>query len=133
MSWIHELDFVRAVDYLIANEEIESAVNITALASLPNINLMRALGEAWGIGFGLPASEWMLAVATFVHRTESELLLKSRRVVPRRLLEHGFQFEFPNWPEAARDLVGRWRARPIEGARRECLQKVPEESHERSN
>jgi uncharacterized protein (TIGR01777 family) len=133
VSWIHELDFVKAVDYLIAHREIESAVNITAPVPLPNRDFMRALGEAWGISFGLPASEWMLAVATFVHRTESELLLKSRRVVPRRLLEHGFQFEFPNWPEAARDLVGRWRARPIASARRECIQKVLEESHERSN
>ncbi len=109
MSWIHDQDFARAVDYLIEQEDIDGVVNVTAPVPLPNRDFMRALREAWGIGYGLPAREWMLGVATFVHRTESELLLKSRRVVPGRLIEHGFQFEFPTWPEAARDLVRRVR------------------------
>jgi hypothetical protein len=76
---------------------------------LANSEFMRALREAWGIGIGLPATRWMLEVGTFLMRTESELVLKSRRVVPRRLLEAGFAFEFPIWPEAARDLVRQWR------------------------
>jgi NAD dependent epimerase/dehydratase family enzyme len=42
-------------------------------------------------------------------RTETELALKSRRVVPTRLLESGFEFEFPQWEQAARDLCDRWR------------------------
>ena len=51
----------------------------------------------------------MLEIGTFLMRTESELMLKSRRVVPGRLLDSGFRFEFPIWEEAARDLCKRWR------------------------
>jgi NAD dependent epimerase/dehydratase family enzyme len=71
---------------------------------------MRTLREAWGIRLGLPAAEWMLAIGALFMRTETELILKSRRVVPGLLTQHGFAFEFPTWPEAARDLCLRWRA-----------------------
>jgi len=59
----------------------------------------------------LPTTSWMIEIGTFLMRTESELILKSRQVVPRRLLEAGFQFTFPCWPAAAQDLVSRWRTR----------------------
>ncbi len=58
---------------------------------------------------GLPATKWMVEVGAFFPRTETELVLKSRRVVPGRLLEAGFRFEFPEWRAAANDLVARWR------------------------
>jgi uncharacterized protein (TIGR01777 family) len=132
MSWIHDQDFARAVDYLIEHEEVDGAVNVTAPTPLPNNDFMRAVREAWGIGFGLPAREWMLGVAAFVHGTESELLLKSRRVVPGRLLEHGFQFEFATWPEAARDLVGRVREREVQVKSKERIQRSLEETRERT-
>jgi uncharacterized protein len=109
VSWIHELDFVRAVDWLIAEEGFAGVVNLAAPNPVPNREFMRALREAWGIGFGLPATEWMVEVGTWAMRTESELVLKSRRVVPGRLLEAGFEFRFAEWPEAARELVRRWR------------------------
>src|ERR1039457_4132373 len=64
----------------------------------------RALRAAWGTRIGLPASEWMLEIGAWLMRTESELVLKSRRVVPGRLLAEGFQFLFPDWPTAAREL-----------------------------
>ena len=66
---------------------------------------MAALRRAWGIRIGLPASAWMLEIGTFLMRTESELVLKSRRVVPGRLLASGFEFLFPEWSAAAEDLV----------------------------
>jgi hypothetical protein len=62
-----------------------------------------------GIRFGLPAAKWMLEIGALVMGTETELILKSRRVVPGRLLDAGFQFDFPDWPPAARDLCKRWR------------------------
>ena len=132
MSWIHDQDFARAVDYLIEHEEIEGVVNVTAPTPLPNSDFMRAVREAWGIGFGLPAREWMLSVATFGHRTESDLLLKSRRVVPGGLLEHGFQFEFPTWPEAARDLMRRVREQVVKAKSKQRIQKSLEEARERT-
>lgn len=72
---------------------------------------MRALREAWGVCLGLPATAWMLEIGAVFLRTETELVLKSRRVVPGRLLGDGFSFRFPNWPEAARDLCEEWRRR----------------------
>ena len=71
---------------------------------------MRALRDAWGMPNGLPAPAPLLALGMFFLRTEPELVLKSRRAVPGRLLDAGFQFEFPEWPEAAEDLVRQWRA-----------------------
>ncbi len=70
---------------------------------------MRVLRAAWGTRVGLPTTRWMLEVGTWMMRTESELVLKSRRVVPGRLLEAGFAFEYPEWREASSELVGRWR------------------------
>ena len=109
VSWIHEMDFIRAVYWLIAHETIAGPVNLASPNPLPNAQFMRALREAWGIRFGLPAAEWMLEVGAILLRTETELILKSRRVVPGLLAQNGFQFEFPDWPGAARDLCRRWR------------------------
>ena len=109
VSWIHERDFIRAVDWLIEHDEVDGAVNLAAPNPLPNAEFMRALREAWGIRLGLPATRWMLEIGAVFLRTETELILKSRRVVPGRLLEHGFEFHHPAWPEAARELCERWR------------------------
>ena len=72
---------------------------------------MRALREAWGIGIGLPAPEWLLEIGAIFMRTETELVLKSRRVIPGVLLHHGFRFRYPAWPQAAEDLCREWRER----------------------
>jgi uncharacterized protein (TIGR01777 family) len=109
VSWIHEVDFVRAIDYLIATEGITGCVNIAAPGPLPNSEFMAALRHAWGRRVGLPSAKWMLEVGAVFLRTETELILKSRRVVPGRLVASGFQFRFPDWPTAAQDLVRRWR------------------------
>ena len=109
VSWIHEADFVRAVDLLIAREDFTGVVNLASPNPLPNRDFMRALRDAWGTPFGLPAPKWLLEIGTRLMRTESELVLKSRRVIPGRLLAAEFDFLFPDWPGAARDLVARWR------------------------
>jgi uncharacterized protein (TIGR01777 family) len=111
VSWIHGTDFIRAVEFLVDHEEIDGIVNVAAPGPLPNRDFMRALREAWGTWVGVPASTPVLALAAVFLRTETELILKSRRVVPGRLLRAGFEFQFPKWPEAARDLVERWRER----------------------
>jgi len=111
VSWIHDQDFVRTVDWLIQHEELEGPVNLAAPNPLPNSEFMQTLRKAWGILFGLPATEWMLELGAFVLRSETELMLKSRRVIPTRLLQSGFTFEFPTWTEAANDLCKRWRER----------------------
>ena len=107
MSWIHDRDFAKAVLWLIEHEELEGPVNLASPNPLTNSEFMRVLRSAWGMPFGLPASEWMLEVGAFVLRSETELILKSRRVVPARLLQSGFAFQFPAWPDAARELCKR--------------------------
>lgn len=109
VSWIHEADFVRAVEFLIEREDFSGVVNLAAPNPLPNREFMKALRDAWGARVGLPAPAWMLEIGTFLLRSESELVLKSRRVVPGRLLAAGFQFMFPEWSAAARELVTRWK------------------------
>ena len=111
VSWLHEDDFVRAIEFLIGRDDIDGVVNLAAPQPLPQREFMAALRSAWGIGFGLPGAKWMLEIAAFVHRTDTELLLKSRRVVPGRLLDAGFKFLHPEWAAAAEDQVGRWRRR----------------------
>jgi len=109
VSWIHETDFVRGVDLLIAREEFCGVVNLASPNPIPNCEFMQVLRDAWGIGIGWPLPGWIVEIGTWLMQTESELVLKSRRAVPDRLLAAGFQFLFPQWPAAARDLVARWR------------------------
>jgi uncharacterized protein (TIGR01777 family) len=110
VSWVHDVDFVRAVEFLIARSDLDGRINMTSPNPLPNRDFMAALRRAYGAPIGLPATNWMLEIGAFFLRTETELILKSRRVVPRRLLEAGFEFQFPDWSGAAADLVKRRRA-----------------------
>ena len=108
VSWIHYEDFLMAVRWLI-KEDINGVVNIASPHPLPNAEFMRLLREACSVPFGLPAANWMLEIGAALMRTETELILKSRRVAPARLLEHGFTFTFPTWREAAADLCRQWK------------------------
>jgi len=107
VSWIHDQDFVRAIYWLIEHDELEGAVNLAAPNPIPNSEFMSALRSAAGISFGLPATPLMLEFGAFFLRTETELILKSRRVIPGRLLQSNFIFQFPTWAEAAQDLCNR--------------------------
>ncbi|NYI79437.1 TIGR01777 family oxidoreductase [Nocardioides panzhihuensis] len=118
VSWIHEADFVRACDLLVERDDIAGPVNLAAPAPSPQRDLMRTLRKEAGMPVGLPATRWMAEIGAWALRTDTELLLKSRRVVPRRLLEAGFEFEYADWASAAHDLVGRARLRARQGDRR---------------
>jgi NAD dependent epimerase/dehydratase family enzyme len=109
VSWIHERDFIRALYWLIEHDEMRGPVNLASPNPIPNAAFMQTLRAAWGKRFGLPATNGMLELGAFFLRTETELILKSRRVIPGLLLEQGFEFEFPTWELAARDLCKRWR------------------------
>jgi NAD dependent epimerase/dehydratase family enzyme len=88
---------------------LSGVLNLAAPNPLPNRDFMRDLRQAWGARFGIPASASILELGAMFLRTETELVLKSRRVVPTRLLNAGFRFQFPEWSVAAQDLVARWR------------------------
>lgn len=107
VSWIHEHDFVRAVVWLIEHGDVDGAVNLASPGPLPQRQFQADLRAALGIRVGLPAMKWMMEIGAFVLRTDTELLLKSRRVVPTRLIESGFAFHYPSWPDAVHELVTR--------------------------
>ena len=109
LSWIHGDDFVRAVRFLLGDGGLAGPVNLAAPNPLPNAAFLRALRDAAGVRVGLPATEWMLEIGARALGTETELILKSRYVIPRRLTEAGFTFEYPDWPQAAQDLCRRAR------------------------
>src|SRR6266704_2697910 len=107
ISWIHEEDFCRAVEWLIERDDFTGPVNVASPNSIPQREMMRIIRRECGVPFGLPATRSMLEVAALVHRTEAELIIKSRRVVPGRLLAAGFQFRFPRMEDAVREIEGR--------------------------
>jgi uncharacterized protein (TIGR01777 family) len=109
VSWVHEADFLGAVRWIIEHEELTGVVNIASPEPVPNAEFMRVLREAWGMPVGLPAMEWMLEIGAAVMGTETELILKSRRVAPGRLLGSGFEFRYAGWGDAAQELCGRLR------------------------
>ena len=106
VSWIHDADFVRAVTWLMSSS-LEGAVNVASPEPLPYRDFIGRLRRVAGAPVGLPATRWMLELGAIALRTETELILKSRRVIPRRLLDSGFCFEFPSWDAACLDLVHR--------------------------
>jgi uncharacterized protein (TIGR01777 family) len=110
VSWIHDVDFIRAIEFLIDREDLDGTVNIASPCPVPNREFMSALRTAWCTSYiGMPAPQWMLEIGAVIIQTETELILKSRRVVPRRLCEAGFEFHFPNWRGACQNLIERWR------------------------
>ncbi len=106
VSWIHGEDFCRAVDWLIEREECAGVYNICSPNPLTNREMMRLLREDAGMPIGLPTARWMLRVGTFLLRTEMELVVKSRRVVPGRLVDEGFVFRYPEFADAVGELSG---------------------------
>src|SRR3984885_1643813 len=110
VSWIHGADLARAVSFLIARDDIGGAVNLAAPSPLPQREFMRELRGAWGIRAGLPATRWMAEIGAFALRSDTELLLKSRHVLPGRLTAAGFTFDFPVWPAASAALVDEVKA-----------------------
>lgn len=109
VSWIHETDFLNAVRWVMSHETLAGPVNLASPKPLPNRDFMAHLRRAWGRHVGLPAPAWLLEFGAAVIRTESELILKSRRVVPGRLVRDGFEFRHSEWEGAARDLCAQWR------------------------
>jgi uncharacterized protein (TIGR01777 family) len=107
VSWIHQSDFCRAIDWILEQENLNGVINLSAPNPVTNAEMMRLLREAIGAPFGWPAYEWMLHIGAFLMRTEVELIIKSRRVIPKRLLDSGFQFEFPTMHEAFAELTCR--------------------------
>jgi len=111
VCWIHEADYARAVDFLVTREDLKGAFNLAAPTPLANREFMAALRWAWDAPNGLPAPAPAIRLGAIFLRTDPELVLGSCRAVPGRLLDAGYEFEFPEWAEAAEDLVRKWKNR----------------------
>jgi NAD dependent epimerase/dehydratase family enzyme len=104
VSWIHERDFARAIDWFITHDLAQGVYNVTAPGATRNRTFMRQLRERLGKSFGMHIPAWLLRIGAFFIRTEPELILKSRKVYPQRLLNEGFVFEFSDSTKAFGDL-----------------------------
>ncbi len=104
ISWIHEEDFANAVDFII-EKEITGVINVVSPKPVRNADFMQKLRKAVGFPFGIPVNSFLLKIGSFFIRTEPELVLKSRNVIPKKLLENGFQFKFGDVDEAFHDLL----------------------------
>ena len=104
ISWIHELDFCKSVDYIIKNQNLSGAINIVSPNAINNVTFMRHLRKSLNIPFGIPLPKKLLELGARLIQTETELILKSRFVYPEILVENGFEFEFPNIKKTLQNL-----------------------------
>lgn len=104
-SWIHLADVLGIIRFLRAHSEIDGVVNVSSPNPSDNRTVMQTLRDLLGMPAGLPAPRWMLEIGSAVIRTETELVLKSRWVVPERLLGAGYEFEYPELRPALREIV----------------------------
>ena len=105
VSWVHEEDFCRAVQWLIDRDDLAGPVNVAAPGPVTNREMMRTFRRLCGMPIGLAATRSMLELGALFLRTETELILKSRRVIPGRLTESGFEFRFARLEEALEEIL----------------------------
>jgi uncharacterized protein (TIGR01777 family) len=105
VAWVHEHDAARITDWLMQHTDVNGIINCTAPGAVKNHNLMRIIRRAYGMPFGLPAPQWLLEIGAVVIGTETELILKSRWVAPKRLIDGGYQFQFPQAEYAVNDIL----------------------------
>ncbi|WP_299315086.1 TIGR01777 family oxidoreductase [uncultured Aquimarina sp.] len=104
-SWIHEDDFARSLEFIIENSEIQGPINIVAPKPTDNNGLMKTLRNATKTPFGIPLPKPLLEIGARIIKTETELILKSRNVIPKKLQDSGFRFKHPNLTKALIDLT----------------------------
>lgn len=104
VSWIHEEDFANAIEFII-QKEMTGVINVVSPEPIRNADFMLKLRKAVGFPFGFPLNTFLLKTGSFIIRTQSELVLKSRNVIPKRLLENGFNFKFDNIDNAFHNLL----------------------------
>jgi uncharacterized protein (TIGR01777 family) len=105
VSWVHEQDAAKCTEWCLQQENLQGVLNCTAPVPVKNTDLMADIRHAYGIPFGLPAPAWLLEIGAWLIGTETELILKSRWVLPKRLLDSGYKFLFPQAAHAIKDIL----------------------------
>ncbi|HMX38518.1 MAG TPA: TIGR01777 family oxidoreductase [Ferruginibacter sp.] len=104
-SWIHVTDTCRMIEWIAEHTDMEGTYNCVSPNAVTNEIFMRTLRRATGNKFGLPAYEWMLRIGAWLIGTEPELVLKSRWVLPTRILQSGFTFYYSDLDQAFAEIV----------------------------
>ena len=104
VSWIHEKDFARSVEFLINNTQLSGPFNLCVPNPTDNKTFMSSLRKSLKIPFGIPQPRWLIELGAFIIGTEPELILKSRNVIPERLLKYNFRFKFTDLNLALQNL-----------------------------
>ena len=104
VSWIHENDFCRVVEWLIDNSPASGIYNILSPDAVRNVEFKKRLRKSLNISWGIPTPKLILKAGALLIGTETELVLKSRKVYPQRLLNEGFVFEFSDLKEALNQI-----------------------------
>ncbi|MGN6648123.1 MAG: TIGR01777 family oxidoreductase [Cytophaga sp.] len=104
-SWLHIEDLKNIICYIQAHEDMYGIYNCSSPNPSTNKILMQELRKAMHVPFGLPTPKWLLKIGAVLIRTEIELVLKSRWVLPEKLLAHGFRFMHTNLGESLKDFV----------------------------
>lgn len=104
-SWVHIDDVTRIIDFLERHPELDGAVNAASPDPVDNTTFMRTVRRVLGVRFGPPMPRWMLELGAIGIRTETELILKSRWVLPEKLAAAGFEFEYPTLEGAIRESL----------------------------
>jgi len=105
VSWVHETDAAHSTEWLMDHSELSGVFNCVAPNPVKNNDLMRIIRKIYGMPIGLPAPKWLLEIGSVVIGTETELILKSRWVLPKRLLDSGFKFEYPDIERAVKNIL----------------------------
>nr|WP_121271386.1 TIGR01777 family oxidoreductase [Pedobacter schmidteae] len=105
VSWVHEQDAAKCTEWLLERKELSGVINCTAPEAIKNAELMRLIRDAYGAPFGLPSPAWLLEIGAKLIGTETELILKSRWVSPKRLMDAGYPFIFPAVAHAIKDVI----------------------------
>jgi uncharacterized protein len=110
-SWVHLADVLGTIRFVRDHEDIDGVVNVSSPNPSDNRTMMHMLRDAVGQRIGIPTTRWMLELGSAAIRTETELVLKSRWVVPERLTAAGYTFAYPELRGALADIVAEHRQR----------------------
>jgi uncharacterized protein len=105
MSWIHAADLNAVIRRAISNERMSGVYVVTAPGPVTNRDFMRELRRAVRRPWSPPVPAPLVRVGAILLRTDPELALYGRRLMPTRLIREGFTFRFPRLPEALADLL----------------------------
>jgi uncharacterized protein (TIGR01777 family) len=102
-SWIHIRDLLNALLFSVENPKVQGTFNFTSPNPIMFSEVIQNIGKILNRPFVLNIPEYLIKL---IFGEQSQVILGSQRVIPKRLLELGFTFEFENIEEALEDIIG---------------------------